>query len=118
MADTVATQIDKQDDVVIVRVLSRNLDENNTRMVHSEINEAVETSGGVPFILDLEMVKFLPSLTLGAMVRLANEFRSRGQRLILSSLQPTVRQVITITRLDRVFEIQDDIESALGAIRV
>jgi anti-sigma B factor antagonist len=72
----------------------------------------------VPFVLDMTNVKYLPSLTLGAMVRLANAFRARNQRLILAAMQPTVRQVISITRLDRVFEIHDDVDSALKSVRV
>ena len=71
----------------------------------------------MPFVLDMANVKYLPSLTLGAMVRLVSEFRARGQRLLLAAMQPTVRQVITITRLDRVFEIYDDVDSAVKAAR-
>jgi anti-sigma B factor antagonist len=116
---TAATSVDRsRDDVIVIKVEARNLDEDNTKRVHAEIHAAVEESPTLPFVLDLSNVKFLPSLTLGAMVRLGNEFRSRNQRLLLASLQPTVRQVVTITRLDRIFEIHDDVESAIKALRV
>jgi anti-sigma B factor antagonist len=113
-----ATSVDRRGDVVIVKVEAKNLDEDNTRRVHADIAAALEQSPrALPFVLDLSNVKFLPSLTLGAMVRLGNEFRSRNQRLILTALQPTIRQVVIITRLDRVFEIHDSVDDALKAIR-
>jgi anti-anti-sigma factor len=117
MAETETLSIERLDDVVVAKVLAKNLDDENTRRVHSEIAAAVAKAPGLPFVLDLGNVKFLPSLTLGAMVRLGNEFRSRKQRLVLAGLQPTVKQVVVITRLDRVFEIQETVESALKTVR-
>ena len=35
------------------------------------------------------------------------------QRLMLAGLQPPVREALSITRLDRLFEIHDDVDSAL-----
>lgn len=113
-----ATEIERHDDLVIVHVQVKNLDEQNTRMVYSDVTAAAAQAPALPVVLDMVNVKFLPSLTLGAIVRMANEFRARGQRLVVAAMQPTVRQVISITRLDRVFEIHDDLESALKAIRV
>lgn len=112
-----AITVDRQNDLVILHIEARNLDEHNTQRVHEEIAAEVERSPALPFVLDLAKVKFLPSLTLGAMVKLGNEFRNRDQRLLLASAQPTVRQVITITRLDRVFEIFDTVDDALKAVR-
>jgi len=116
-AEIAATTVDRRDGVVIMKVEARNLDEDNTKRVHADIAAAVEQSPSVPFILDLSNVKFLPSLTLGAMVRLGTDFRQRNQRLLLASLQPTVKQVVTITRLDRIFEIHDTVDSALISVQ-
>lgn len=112
-----AISIERKDDVVVLHIEARNLDEQNTQRVHEEIAAEVERSPALPFVLDLDKVKFLPSLTLGAMVKLGNDFRSRGQRLLLAGAQPTVKQVITITRLDRVFEIFETVDAAINALR-
>ena len=110
---TPATVVERQNDVVVIRVQVPNLDEGHTKAVHAAVNAAAGEFPGLPFILDLSPVKFLPSLTLGAMVRLGQSFRARNQRLVLVGLQPTIRQVLTITKLDRMFEIQDDVAAAL-----
>jgi anti-sigma B factor antagonist len=116
-ADKPATSMDVKEDLVIVQVLVPDLDENHTRQLHSDLTTAALASPSLPFVLDMTKVKFLPSLTLGAMVRLATEFRARKQRLLLAALQPTIRQVITITRLDRVFEIIDTVDNAVKVLR-
>jgi anti-sigma B factor antagonist len=109
--------IERHDDVVVIRLQVKDLDEAHTKAVHADVNAAAAESPALPFILDLSGVKFLPSITLGAMVRLGQTFRARNQRLLLAGLQPTIRQVLTITKLDRLFEIQDDVDAALRATR-
>jgi anti-anti-sigma factor len=118
MSETPATLIDRQPDVVVVHVQAKDLDENNIARVRADVSAAASEAPSVPFVIDLANVKFVPSLTLGILVRLNNEFKARGQRLILVSLQPTVRRVIAITRLDRLFEILDDVPAALNSIRL
>ena len=114
---TPATVVESQDDVVVIRVQVTDLSEAHTKAVQAEVNAAAAAFPALPFILDLARVKFLPSLTLGAMVRLGQSFRARNQRLLLVGLQPTIRQVLTITKLDRMFEIHDDVDAALRATR-
>ena len=115
---TPATVVERTDDVVVIRVQVKDLDEAHTKAVQAAVNAAAGDFPGLPFVLDLARVKFLPSLTLGAMVRLGQSFRARNQRLVLVGLQPTIRQVLTITKLDRMFEIQDDVPTALKAMSV
>jgi anti-anti-sigma factor len=117
MADTPATLLEEQDDVVVVRVQVGDLDENHIKAVQAELAAASATRKQ-PFVVDLAKVKFIPSLTLGILVRIANEFRSRGQRLTLAALQPGVRQMLAITQLHRLFDIQDSVDGAITEIRM
>lgn len=111
-----ATTIEQQDGVIIVHVQVKILDDANTKAVHADLAAAAAASPEMPAVLDLASVKLLPSLTLGMIVRMCNEFRARGQRLALAALQPAVRDVMMITRLDRVFEIHDDVPSAIKSV--
>jgi anti-anti-sigma factor len=65
-------------------------------------------------VLDLSHVGLLPSLGLGLLVQISAKCKSRQQKLKLAAVQPRVRQVFSITRLDRVFEFADSVEAALG----
>jgi anti-anti-sigma factor len=116
MAQPPATTIEQLTDAVVVRVQHTDMTEAHITEVQADITKA-GTDQSLPVILDIAKVKYIPSLALGLFVRMANTFRARQQRFILASPQPTVRQVLAITRLDRAMEIQESVESALKAIR-
>ena len=63
-------------------------------------------------ILDLGQVEFLDSSGLGAVVGSMKQL-GRSRTLDLAGLTPTVEKVFRITRMDRVFRIFPDTESAL-----
>jgi anti-anti-sigma factor len=65
----------------------------------------------------MERVKFVPSLSLAGLIRIHTEFQSRQQKLILAALQPHVRDTLVITRLDRLFELHDDVATAIRTVR-
>ena len=46
------------------------------------------------------------------------EFKQTGQRFMLVGIQPSVREVLAITRLDKVFEIYETVDGALDQIRL
>jgi len=116
MAETPSIRVEKNAAATVVHVLVTDLDENHIVLLCRELADVVKDEPSLPCILDMSAVKFIPSLTLGALVRLVNEFRSRRQRLIFVNLQATVRKVIAITRMDRVMEILDDIPTALQSV--
>lgn len=114
MPDPTATIIEQHPSVIVVRIQSDRLDETNLAAVRSEVSAAGLESPQFPVALNMVNVTFVPSLSLGGLVQLVQIFKARGQRLVLVNLQPPVRQTITITRLDRLFEIQDDLSAFLG----
>ena len=117
MPELPVTAIEPQPDLVVVRVLPDHLDEEPLRRVQEDVRAAAGTRPGLPVILDLTHVSFMPSLSLAGLIRLATDFRARPQRLILAGLQPHVRDVFVVTRLDRLFDLQEDVEAALRALR-
>ena len=116
MAEPAVAVIEKKSNIVIIRALVEAFDEDNVRRFQGEVRAAADANSGLPVVLDLAMVKFMPSMSLAAFVRLATESRSRKQRLVLAGLQPQVREIIVLTRLDRLFEMQDDVASALRTV--
>ncbi len=114
MPDPTATVIEQHPSVTVVRVQADRLDETNLAAVRSEVSTAGLDAPHLPVALDMSNIGFMPSLSLGGLVQLAQIFKGRGQRLVLARLQPAVRQTITVTRLDRLFEIHDDLSALLG----
>src|SRR5688572_23735834 len=55
--------------------------------------------------LDLGAVEFISSVALGQLVALNRQVRTKGGSLQLTNLRAGVRQVLTLTRLDRLLDI-------------
>jgi anti-anti-sigma factor len=64
-------------------------------------------------VIDLASVSFLQSLALGLMLHAFNTCKAHGRRFKLAGLQPQVRQVLSVTRLDRVLPLADNVEAAM-----
>jgi anti-sigma B factor antagonist len=71
--------------------------------------------GKVNFLVDLGQVNFLDSSGLGALVRAMTMSQKEGGQTKLLSARPQIRKLLEMTKLDSVFEIYDDRESALSS---
>ena len=65
-----------------------------------------EGLGPCGVVLDLGGVSFVFSDALDALLAFRREVRAVGGHLILCNLRPQIREVFTVTRLDRVFDIR------------
>ncbi len=74
-----------------------------------------ELCGGSPnrVILNLGAVGFLDSSGLGAMVAVRKHLGADCP-LELTNLKPPVREVFRLTKMDTVFDIHDDVSTALA----
>jgi anti-sigma B factor antagonist len=66
-------------------------------------------------ILDLAGVGYMDSSGVGTMVELKRRIERRGGELVLAGLQPRVRSLLEITRLDQFFTIASSVDEARGA---
>jgi len=76
--------------------------------------EALRLLGETPnVVVDLSGVLFLDSAGVGVLVGLFKHARGRGGRARFCGLTPGVRSVLELIQLDRIFEIYDDVDSAV-----
>ncbi len=83
----------------------------------ADVSGAAAQHPGLPVILDLTAVNYVPSMALGTLVMLMRQLKNSNQRFILVGLQSEVRTVLAITRLDKLFEIQTNYDAALRHLR-
>jgi anti-sigma B factor antagonist len=69
--------------------------------------------GRVNLLVDLNAVNFLDSSGLGALVRAMTTSQNEGGQTKLLRCGPQVRKVLEMTKLDSVFELYDDLETAV-----
>jgi anti-sigma B factor antagonist len=65
--------------------------------------------------LNLINVRYIDSSGIASLVEGLKASRDKGSRLILYGLSKTVREVMELSRLQKIFEIYDNEEQALAA---
>lgn len=65
-------------------------------------------------VIDCSRIKFLPSLAVGAFISLRRDVSAGGHAFVLAGLSPHIRQVLVLSRLDRLFTICDTLEAAVA----
>jgi anti-sigma B factor antagonist len=66
-------------------------------------------------ILNLVAVRYIDSSGIASLVEGLKASRDQGSRLILYGLSKTVREVMELSRLQKIFEIYDNEEQALSS---
>ena len=112
MTEQENVSVEVRDDAVLVVVSCAEIDEDRGSELEERVSAAAQKAGTSPVILDLSQVEVIADDALGALVDLLHECRLRGQRLILAGLPPQVLEVLSITKLGRLFEYRDDLEDA------
>ena len=110
--------LERTGDTAVARLPVKLLDDKPLRVLGQMLDRAAADGGpaGGPkaVVLDMSRVQIIPSIGLGALVQLHNECKARQQKLKLAAVLPQVRQILGLTRLDRVFELSDSVEAAQG----
>lgn len=65
--------------------------------------------------LNLKNVRYIDSSGIASLVEGLKASRDQGSRLILYGLSPAVREVMQLSRLQKIFEIYDNEEQALAS---
>jgi len=67
-------------------------------------------------VLDFSRIDFLSSAALGKLMSLDRRLSAYGDRVILCSIRPEIREVFAITKLDKLFTVVDSLEEALSLV--
>jgi anti-sigma B factor antagonist len=66
-------------------------------------------------VVNLREVRYIDSSGIASLVEVLKEARIKEKRLVLFGLNTTVREVLQLTRLAKIFEIRETEEQALTA---
>jgi anti-anti-sigma factor len=69
-------------------------------------------------VLDFAAVHFVNSSNIAELLRLRHRIGETGGKLILCNIDKTIWSTFLITGLDKIFEIGDDVTTALAAIQL
>ena len=102
--------------VTVVEFLDHKiLDAGIIQELGEELYGLVDRSGVKSLLLDFKNVEFLSSAALNKLIILDKKIKQNSGRLKLCQLEPGIREVFVITRLNQLFEIHDTVQDALKA---
>ena len=90
------------------------LQEDDIWALESSIMPLVEGTSKINLVINFCNVSFLTSSALGLLIRISKKIYETEGKLNLCSIDPKIFEVFRITRLDKVFDIYNDQEEAVG----
>jgi anti-sigma B factor antagonist len=84
--------------------------------LHDQVRDLL-SDGCRYFVMNLEKVEYIDSSGLGQLVALWTSVRTKGGNLVLMRPSERVRRLLTVTRLNVVFDVYQDEEKAKAASR-
>ena len=95
---------------------SKVYDEAMVSIINDEINQALDSNDKKFIILDFSKVKYLSSSFLGKIISINKKVKTKEGKLFLVGLNVDIMEVFQITKLEKFFNFQSNIESALDSI--
>ena len=101
---------------VVTLVDEKILEEKDIRALQESIVSVIEQSERINLILDFCNVRFPSSAVLGLLIRISKKIYERAGQLRLCNIDPRIHEIFKITRLTKVFDIYQDVESAVEGL--
>lgn len=101
-------------DGVLIVALSGRLDSNTAADLEAMLPDRIQSSGAT--VVDLSEVSYVSSAGLRVLLKGAKVSKATGNKLALSGLAPSVREVFDISGFSSLFTIEGDVDGAVAAI--
>ncbi|MDD5274772.1 MAG: STAS domain-containing protein [Methylovulum sp.] len=96
----------------VLFIQEERIDAHNSGELKDAILHLIE-QGEASIIIQLELVRFIDSSGLGALLSGHKNTAVRSGKFALANVQPQVLSMFELTRLNRVFEIYADVNEAI-----
>lgn len=110
--------IEDNGDITRVNFVDRNiLEEAAIAQIGEEISQVIDNAAPPKVLISFENVEHLSSAALGTLITINNKIRAKGGQLRLSNIDKNIYEVFVITKLNKLFQIHDDVSSALASFK-
>ena len=94
---------------------TRILDESKMREISNDLQTLLDKTDEEQIVLDFRCVEFMSSAMLGKLVQIHKRCKEYKASLKLCGINSEIRKVFKITKLDKLFDIYSDEDSARAA---
>lgn len=109
-------QTEIQDGVVITKLEGNLLGETHYQPMVEMVQEQIGQGNNL-FILNLEDLKYTNSTGLGGMITMLTKARNSGGELILVNVPDTLKKLIRMTKLDKIFTEASSLDEAKANLK-
>jgi anti-sigma B factor antagonist len=101
---------------IVTFVDEKILEEMDIQALQRSIMPVVEEAKRIKLILDFCNVRFLSSTVLGLLLRISKKVYEQDGQLRLCNISPRIYEIFKITRLNKIFDIYEDVKSATESL--
>ena len=91
------------------------LAEQNIQHIGEQLLSLADQASGAKLLLNFRNVEYMSSAMLGALVTLNKKVKAAKGKLVMCHIDPQIREVFTITDLEKLFVIRKDEQEGLQA---
>jgi anti-sigma B factor antagonist len=107
-------EVEDNGEVTVVNFIDRKiLDEQNIQKIGEDLFSLVDELGRKKILLNFSNVEYLSSAALGKFITLNKKVQSVTGTLVMCNINEDIFEVFEITKLNRLFNIQKDEQTAL-----
>ena len=111
-------EVEDINDVTVVNFTDKKiLDEQNIQVIGEQLFSLVDELGRKKILLNFRNVEYLSSAALGKFITLNKKVNGSQGKLVLCNIDPQIYEVFEITKLNKVFNIQKDEQTALQSFQ-
>jgi len=92
------------------------LEDKDIQALQESIMSVIAQAEPINLILDFCNVRFLSSAVLGLLIRVSKKVYEHDGQLKLCNINPKIYEIFKITRLTKIFDIYQDLESATESL--
>ncbi len=112
---TPTIKIETRDGITVVHIAGEMRGMGNPALLEA-VSQLLHRDGA-RVVLEMGQVPFMGSAALADLVRISAEANTLGGRVVLANLTPFTKDLLATTKLDRFFEVHDDVDAASAALQ-
>ncbi|MBB6430909.1 STAS domain-containing protein [Algisphaera agarilytica] len=110
--------VSEHEEITQIGFVDRNiLEEANIQQIGEEIATLIDSKANPKILLNFENVEHLSSAALGTLITVNTKVKQKGGQLRLASIDKQIYEVFVITKLNKLFQIHDTTDKALGSFK-
>lgn len=104
----------RQEGQTVIATIRGEVDLHNSTEMRTELLDILVKTSARKLVLNLDQVPYMDSSAVAVLVELLQRLRKVGGKIMLTNLQPRVRGLLEIARLNTIFVLAADEAEALG----